>query len=83
MAIFCSEVAACRGMSPVMFYGHEGERPRDREAREKVAKAFCGRCPAVSLCLWHALENDQRYGIWGGLGPEERAELLAGSGGVS
>jgi WhiB family redox-sensing transcriptional regulator len=31
------------------------------------AKAMCRKCPEVEACLKWALDNDERFGIWGGL----------------
>ncbi|MFJ1869925.1 WhiB family transcriptional regulator [Streptomyces chartreusis] len=41
------------------------------------AKRICGGCPVREQCLAMALraEDGSRYGIYGGLTPEERAEL--------
>ena len=46
-----------------------------------TAKTFCAICPARDACLRVAmreeagLEMSSRHGVWGGLGPRERAEL--------
>lgn len=46
-----------------------------------TAKKFCAICPARDACLQVAmreeagLEMSSRHGVWGGLGPRERAEL--------
>lgn len=40
-----------------------------------LAKAVCRRCPVQDACLDHALANDERHGVWGGLTPGERVEL--------
>jgi WhiB family redox-sensing transcriptional regulator len=44
----------------------------------REAKAICQRCCVRDECLAYALatENHQRHGIWGGMTPEERAEIL-------
>lgn len=39
------------------------------------ARALCATCPARVHCLAHALEEDERHGVWGGLSPAERADL--------
>jgi WhiB family redox-sensing transcriptional regulator len=38
------------------------QTPEDVE----FAKALCATCPAVELCLAHALEAEVSWGIWGG-----------------
>lgn len=46
-----------------------------------TAKKFCAACPARDACLQVAmdlergLEMSSRHGVWGSLGPRERAEL--------
>lgn len=32
-------------------------------------------CPLIEACLEFAMTNNERYGVWGGMTPEERAEL--------
>ena len=32
-------------------------------------------CPLLELCLEFAMDNNERYGVWGGMSPEERAQL--------
>ncbi|MFE1767261.1 WhiB family transcriptional regulator [Streptomyces angustmyceticus] len=43
-------------------------------ARTKARKA-CAGCPARLDCLRTAINNDERWGIWGGLDPNERWKL--------
>ena len=42
-----------------------------------LAKQICALCPFRRECLQEAMdfEGDLRYGVWGGLTPEERHEL--------
>lgn len=37
-----------------------------------MAKRICDDCPVKQQCLDWALENNERYGIWGGATPRER-----------
>ena len=41
----------------------------------KRAKAICGGCSVRLECLRLALEHDETWGVWGGLGAVERARL--------
>ncbi|MFI6510060.1 WhiB family transcriptional regulator [Streptosporangium sp. NPDC050855] len=65
--------AACRDEDLMLFFPGEGERPPDRDDRERYAKRLCGWCPVRSECLDYALEQPERYGTWGGMTPDERA----------
>lgn len=67
-----SDRAACRGMPLTLFFGPEGERKQQRERREHAAKAICARCPARVECLDYALTTPEKYGVWGGMGEDER-----------
>ena len=49
--------------------------PGDTESL-KAAKAMCSTCPVIDACLKYALENNERYGIWGGKSTRERLLIL-------
>ncbi len=38
----------------------------------KEAKSVCRECPVQWPCLKYALENEERFGIWGGMSERER-----------
>jgi hypothetical protein len=42
--------------------------------REQVeaARKWCNACPVQKECLFTALADNDRFGIWGGFTPEER-----------
>jgi WhiB family transcriptional regulator, redox-sensing transcriptional regulator len=66
--------AACRDAGVMMlFFGPDGERPAERETRERKARAICAVCPIRAECREYALGHPARYGIWGGLNAEELA----------
>lgn len=44
-------------------------------ATEK-ARRLCGGCPVRQGCLDHAINSGVRDGIWGGLTPDERDQLV-------
>jgi WhiB family redox-sensing transcriptional regulator len=44
--------------------------------REATAKAMCRDCPALLACRDHALTHGEVYGVWGGLGEQERRMQL-------
>jgi WhiB family redox-sensing transcriptional regulator len=64
------EGAACSepGVDPDIFY----------EAHYKSvyeAKKVCDRCPLVMKCLDYALDEEEEWGVWGGLSADERRKL--------
>jgi len=64
--------AVCGGACAWLFFGPDGETERERQTRERKAKAVCASCPVSAECLDHALEHHVRSGIWGGLNEHER-----------
>ncbi|MHA7180737.1 WhiB family transcriptional regulator [Arthrobacter sp. MDB2-24] len=60
--------ALCAQTDPEAFFPEKGGSTRD-------AKKVCGACIVKSECLEYALENDERFGIWGGLSERERRRL--------
>ncbi|GAA2667240.1 WhiB family transcriptional regulator [Actinosynnema pretiosum subsp. pretiosum] len=67
----------CRGMDSALFFHTPNERGSSRQNREARAKEICGRCPVRRQCREHALEVEETYGIWGGLGESELRKLIA------
>lgn len=63
--------AACHGDWDLF---HSPERERADVARDRIAlaKAICAGCPVRWECLDDAVRNDDQWGIYGGLTPEER-----------
>lgn len=66
--------AACRGEKVVLFFGPDGERQPERDARERKAAAVCGGCLATNECLSYAVETRQ-VGFWGGLNDDQRQSV--------
>lgn len=62
--------AACRGMSPELFFTERGENFDNREA-----KAVCAGCRVRAECLEYAMSAPEREGVWGGLSAKERRTL--------
>jgi len=72
------DLAACTGEAGVFFYPpSRPERRATRLRREARAYAICATCTVRDECLQHALDHDERYGIWGGLTDRERRRLPA------
>lgn len=60
--------ALCAQTDPEAFFPEKGGSTRE-------AKRICDSCEVRSSCLDYALENDERFGIWGGLSERERRKL--------
>ena len=69
--------SACRGLDSDIFYQPDGERGSGRERRVSTAKAICAACPVIAQCRAHALKAREPYGVWGGLGEEDREVIYA------
>lgn len=68
--------AACHGRGGLFF--------SDGKLQKQLAKTICQTCPVREACLADAMEwesirgHSQRFGVYGGLDSDERAELAAG-----
>ena len=62
------ERALCAQTDPEAFFPEKGGSTRD-------AKRICSSCDVRGECLEYALQNDERFGIWGGLSERERRKL--------
>ena len=60
--------ALCAQTDPEAFFPEQRGSTRD-------AKRICQACDARAECLDYALQNDERFGIWGGLSERERRKL--------
>ena len=60
--------ALCAQTDPEAFFPEKGGSTRE-------AKRICESCEVTSECLEYALQNDERFGIWGGLSERERRKL--------
>jgi WhiB family redox-sensing transcriptional regulator len=58
----------CAQTDPEAFFPEKGGSTRD-------AKKICSSCEVRAQCLEYALENDEWFGIWGGLSERERRKL--------
>lgn len=64
------DLAACRTIPVEMFFP-----PAEQEGDE--AKLVCDACSVREPCLEFAISAGERFGIWGGLTPQERRSLVA------
>ncbi len=60
--------ANCLGVDPDLFFPERG-------ASTKEAKAVCQGCVVREDCLEYALQNGEKFGIWGGLSERERRRI--------
>ncbi len=60
--------ALCAETDPEAFFPEKGESTAP-------AKHVCHSCPVRPQCLRSALENRERFGVWGGLSERERRRL--------
>jgi WhiB family redox-sensing transcriptional regulator len=58
----------CAQTDPEAFFPEKGGSTRD-------AKKICASCDVRAQCLDYALQNDERFGIWGGLSERERRKI--------
>ncbi|WP_326642817.1 WhiB family transcriptional regulator [Streptosporangium sp. NBC_01755] len=61
----CGEIG-----DPELWFPEKGGPTRE-------GKQVCRGCEVRSQCLEYALENHERFGIWGGLSERERRRILA------
>jgi len=59
---------ACIGLDPALFFPERG-MPVDN------ARAVCRGCEVRQECLDYAIDNSERFGIWGGLSEKERRRM--------
>jgi WhiB family transcriptional regulator, redox-sensing transcriptional regulator len=51
---------------------------RRKRARERRAKVICSTCPVVEPSLRYALAHRECFGVWGGLGEQDRQVIQRG-----
>ena len=60
--------ANCLGVDPDLFFPERGASTRE-------AKEVCRGCEVQHDCLEFALQNGEKFGIWGGLSERERRRI--------
>ncbi|HEY1179349.1 MAG TPA: WhiB family transcriptional regulator [Phytomonospora sp.] len=60
--------ALCAQVDTEIFFPEKG-------GQTKPAMRICQRCPVAAECLDHALANNERFGIWGGVSERNRRRL--------
>jgi len=64
------EYGACRTVPVAVFFP-----PVEQESDD--AKRVCAACSVQEDCLEFAISAGERFGVWGGLDPQERRSLVA------
>ena len=59
---------SCASFDPELFFPEPG-------ADTSAARAICRTCPVRRMCLDHAIETRQKFGIWGGMTENQRRRL--------
>lgn len=52
----------CAQTDPELFYPEQGDNA-------EKAKSICRSCPVQLQCAQYAIDNNEEFGIWGGLAP--------------
>lgn len=60
--------AACKGINTNLFYPERGEPTRH-------ALEVCKPCVVKAECLQYAIDNSERWGIWGGMTERQRRQI--------
>lgn len=64
--------ALCAETDPEIFFPEKG-------GSTKRARDVCAECPVRAACLEYAIANREPDGVWGGLTPRKRQELIRGA----
>lgn len=70
--------AACLDHDPDLHFpkgNTPGQRTGAHHRQATEAKFVCLECQVRQPCLEYALTNNEQYGIWGALDPDERAAM--------
>lgn len=62
--------ASCKGIIPTKAFYIDQYTPTTQEVIE--LQQVCLECPVRTECLWTAINNKEKYGIWGGATPAHR-----------
>lgn len=66
--------AVCAAKPTELFFG--AREAAKTAASNRAAKKVCATCSVQDPCLNYALDNNERWGVWGGLTPRERSKML-------
>lgn len=66
-------VPECTTVNPDYFFADrdDPEEPFGR-SEQVIAVGVCKRCPIMNECFANAINNNERFGVWGGSVPNQR-----------
>jgi WhiB family transcriptional regulator, redox-sensing transcriptional regulator len=71
--------AKCQGLPGNLFYSdHQHNNTQVQEAKSVCLGTHPdhpGRCPVLAACLTYAIDNGERWGVWGGTSERERRRI--------
>lgn len=65
----------CAEVDTELFFPEKGD-----SASAEYARRICMQCEVKAECLEYALDNNERYGIWGGTNERDRRPMLKARG---
>ena len=65
-----TKFARCSEVDPELFFPEKGDAIGPQHA-----KRICNSCEVKVECLQYSIDNDERFGIWGGLTERSRQIL--------
>jgi WhiB family redox-sensing transcriptional regulator len=80
-ALRWQEAGACRQADLRLFFSPDGDEDSgtelavERRRRLRQAIRICEQCPVRLVCRRYALENGEKFGVWGGLTETERRRI--------
>lgn len=68
--------ASCKNVDNRLFFDFFQGNCKADDERLAFLKELCSKCPVKKECLDFAVRNGIQYGVWGGLLPKERKEII-------
>jgi WhiB family redox-sensing transcriptional regulator len=65
-----TKLARCSEVDPELFFPERGDAFGPGKA-----KRICNSCEVKVECLQYSLDNNEQFGVWGGLGENDRRRL--------
>ena len=65
-----TKFARCSEVDPELFFPERGDAFGPAKA-----KRICSSCEVRVECLEYSLDNNEQFGVWGGLGENDRRRL--------